>query len=92
MDDDFHSAVNHPYDEFVPKTVVKDTGECPELSILFKVKRCEGGPLPPFLLSTKAVSTICDEAEVLRPTNISFLTKYEAVLNFQWNMMPTESQ
>ena len=81
MDDDFHSAVNHPYDECVPKTVAQDTGECPELSTLF-VERHEGGPLPQFSLTTEAVSTICDEVEVQRPTNISFLNEYEAVFEF----------
>ena len=91
MDDNFHSAINHLYDEFIPKTVAQDADECPELSILFKVKRFEGGPLPPFLLTTEAVSTIYDEAEVLRPTNIRFfLTNMKQFLNFHWNLMPTE--
>ena len=82
MDDDFYSASNHPYDELVTETVAEDAGEYPELSILFKVKRHEGGPSPSFLLTTKAISTICDEAEVLRPTNISFLNEYEAGFDF----------
>ena len=82
MDYDFNSAINCPHDEFIPKTVVQDVGEHPELSILFKVKIHEGGPLPLFLLTTEAVSAICDETEVLRPTNISFLNEYEAVFKF----------
>ena len=82
MDDDFHSTVNHSYDGFVPELVTQDAGEHPELSILFKIKRHEGGLLPPFLLTTEAASALCDEAVVLRPTNISFLNKYEAVFEF----------
>ena len=53
MDDEIHSAMNHPYDEIVPKTVAQDAGEHPDLSILFKIERHEGGPLPPSLLTTK---------------------------------------
>ena len=82
MDDDFHSAVNFPYDKFITETVTQDAVDHPELSILFKIKRHEGRSLPPFLLTTKAISTICDEAEVLRPANISFLNKYETVFEF----------
>ena len=56
MDDNFHSTINNPSDGFVPKTVAQDSGECPELSILFKVKRHEGGPLPHSYLPLKPLA------------------------------------
>ena len=72
MDGHFNSAINHPYDQFVSESVVQEAGEHLESSILFKIERHEGGPLPLFLLTNEAVSAICDEATVLRPKNIFF--------------------
>ena len=82
MDDNIHPAVNHPYDEIIPKTATQEVGKHPELSILFKIEWCEGGPLPPFLLTTEAICAMCDAIEVPRPIHITLLKEYEAIFEF----------
>ena len=61
MDNDIHSAMNHPYDEIIPKTATQEAAKYSELSILFKIKWHEGRPLPPFLLTTKVIGAMCDK-------------------------------
>ena len=61
MDDNIQSAINQASDKFASETVAQDAGKHPELSILFKFKRCGGAPLPPFLLTCEDISAMCDK-------------------------------
>ena len=75
--------MNHSSDKIVPETATQGACKHPELSILLnKIEQFEGRPLSPFLLHDKAISAMCNEIKLPRPTNISLLNEYEAVLEF----------